>query len=172
MDFEMTMRLLFGDKAYHIASSGADPARRRNWLKKAVKKMLVQVDDLDTTVRHKERLMAELESVLKSLNRIKEPSWTLVYGLLRLSMRLLGYDYAKGAHCHTPSYWQTENQHLSTAICEGGDDDHDKNNAISVRRSVAGQLKGEGLSNFKIALVLNTKEYKIKNLLSELPPRR
>jgi hypothetical protein len=32
MEFELAMRLLFGEKAYHIASSASHPAHRREWL--------------------------------------------------------------------------------------------------------------------------------------------
>lgn len=170
MDFELTMRLLFGDSAYHIAGSEANPASRRNWLQKAVKSLLRHIDDLDTTDRHKKMLMTELEAVSRLLKRAKEPSWAIIYRMFRFSIRLIGFDYVRGARCHTPSYWQTVEQRHTAHILEGGDvmqHCYDRNDAISIRRAVVENLTTQGLTNFKIALVLNTTEYQIKKLRSE-----
>jgi len=38
MDFEITMRLFLGDKAYHIAGQENHDKYRREWLLKAAKK--------------------------------------------------------------------------------------------------------------------------------------
>lgn len=167
MDFELTMRLIFGKKAYHIAGAESDPVNRRQWLKKAIRRLLRHVDDLDTTVRHKQMLMSDIDELLAQLKSIKEPSWAIVYRLLRLCFRLFGYDYVRGAKCHTPVYWQTEGQYYTSHILEGGDvmeDVSDKNDAISVRHDVVMSLNNQGLSDFKIALVLNTTEYAVKQL--------
>lgn len=89
MEFELTMRLLFGDRAYHIASSHGHPAYRREWLQKAVRKLLRIVNAIEATTPHKERLMRELGKVSAHLKGAKEPSRELVYALFRLAMRLL-----------------------------------------------------------------------------------
>ena len=44
MRFEITMRLLFGKKAYQIAGTEANPKHRRDWLQKAVHKLMRAVD--------------------------------------------------------------------------------------------------------------------------------
>src|SRR2546428_618712 len=111
MEFELAMRLLFGEKAYHIASLASHPTHRREWLQKAVKKLLRISNELDTTPRHKQMLMTELEVVSRLLKKTTDPSWELVFHLLRLSMRLLGFDFVRGARCHTPTYHQTAAQH-------------------------------------------------------------
>ena len=43
-------------------------------------------------------------------------------------------------------------------------DYYDKKDAVSARIKLAEQLKKEGLTDFKIALVLNTTEYQIKKM--------
>ena len=40
----------------------------------------------------------------------------------------------------------------------------DRRDAVSLRREVVESLKTKGLEDFKIALVLNTSEYKVKQL--------
>jgi DNA-binding CsgD family transcriptional regulator len=166
MRFELTMRLLFGDKAAHqIAGLEADPKRRRAWLQKAIRKLMHLVDGLDTTLRHKKIIMAELEAMEELLKESEEASWDIVYRLLRLSLRLLGFD--QGAKCHTPVYFQTLDQHFITLLLSGGDvREHynEKKNAITIRESVVKGLRAQGLDDFKISLVLNISEYEVKKL--------
>ena len=167
MDFELTMRMLFGDKAYQIASQEAHPTHRRKWIGKAVKQLLRDADKFDTTVRHKKMLLADLEAISNMLKGVKEPSWSIIYRLLRVCVRLFGYDFPHGARCHTPAYWQNSSQHYTAEIFQGGDamlDYYDEQDTISVRQTVVMDLKKQGLSDFKIALVLNTTEYAVKQL--------
>ena len=49
MDFEITVRLFLGDKAYHIAGQENHDRYRREWLLKAAKKILRRIDVLETT---------------------------------------------------------------------------------------------------------------------------
>lgn len=169
MRFETTMRLLFGEKAYQIAGTEANPKHRREWLQKAVREMMRVVNTLDTTPRHKQLLMAELEAITELLKGTKEASWDLVYRLFRLSFRLLGFDYVQGTKCHTPVYYQTPNQYFTSQLLGGGDpmqDYYDKKNAISIRQSIIKNLKAQGLDDFKVSLVLNTTEHEVKKLRS------
>ena len=53
MDFELTMSLLFGDKAYQIAGTEANPKHRREWLQKSVRELLRVTNALDATPRQK-----------------------------------------------------------------------------------------------------------------------
>lgn len=166
MEFELTMRLLFGNRAYQIAGSVTHPTYRREWLKKAIKRLTRVVNDLDTTPRHKRMLLSELDATSLILRGIKEPSWDLVCRLLRLAMRLLGFDYVRGAHCHT-GYYQTPSQHFTSTLLDGGDalqDHYDRKDAISIRRQVIRDLAAQGFDDFKISLVLNTTEYHVKQL--------
>ena len=178
MQFEITMRLLFGEKAYQIAGIEANPKHRREWLQKAVRELLRLVNALDTTPRHKKMLMAELEAVSRALKGAAEPSWEVVYRLFRLCMRLFGFDYVAGARCHTPAYWQTPDQRHTERILDGDDPMRgyeEEKDAVSIRRDVVEELRKKGLDDFKISLVLNTSEYAIKQLRSNLlvrPTRR
>ncbi len=167
MHFEHTMCLLFGKKAYQIAGSEVNPVSRRKWLQKAVRELLRVVNSLYTTPRHKQMLMAELEAITQLLKGTKEPPWVLVYRLFDLSFRLLGFD--NGAKCHTAVYFQTQEQYYRAQVLSGGDPMQaydDRKDAISVRRSVVRVLKDKGFDDFTISLVLNTTEYKVKQLRS------
>lgn len=169
MDFEITMRLLFGDRAYHIADLELNQKHRRDWLQKSIKKLRKQVDKVDTTIRHKELLSAELEKIAELLKGCIEPSWDLTYGLFRLVFRLLGYDYVKGSRCYTPTYWRSIEQHYTSVILDGGDamqHYYDQQNALTIRRTIVEQLVAKELDTYTIALVLNTTEYEVKRLRS------
>jgi len=167
-DFELTMRLLFGDKAYHIASSQDSPSQRRKWVQKSIRKLMLIVNDLDTTLRHKQMLMGELDVIAKLVKGANEPPWELVYRFLRLTSRLLGYDYV-GIKRYSLSYWQSLEQHYAALPSNGGgvmQKYSDQKDAISIRRSVVENLKSKGFDDFKISLVLNTTEYEVKQLCS------
>ena len=172
MNFERTMRLLFGEKAYHIADEHGSVQGRRTWLTKALQLLTQEVDKLDTTIRHQQMLMGELEAIAVLVKTEREASWSLVYRLFRLASRLMGFDYVHGSKCHTAIYWQTPAQNLNSVVFEGGDimqDYYDKQNAIAVRRSLVANLKSQGLSDFRISLVLNITEYQVKKLRSASP---
>jgi len=66
MRLEFTMRLLFGEKAYQIASLEANPVHRREWLQKAIRKLL-----------RRQVLMGELEAISKALKGTKVANWEL-----------------------------------------------------------------------------------------------
>ncbi len=172
MKFEMTMRLFFGNKAYHIAGQERTAKYRAEWLAKIGKVLLKHIDEIDTTPRHKQMLMAEAESFQKEARLAKADPWNLVYVLVRLCGRFLGYDSMRGAKVHTPTYHQDCEQYYTVAMRQGGDtmqDYYDKKDAISTRRSVVELLKTQGLDDFKIALVLNTSEYEVKKLRKGIP---
>jgi hypothetical protein len=169
MQFENTMRILFGEKAYQIAGIEANPKYRREWLQKAVRELLRLVDSLDTVPRHKKMLMLEIEAVSSALKGSAEPSWELVYRLFRLCMRLFGFDYMSGVRCHTLAYWQSPSQHYTVRLMEGEDavrGEEEEKDAISLRRGVAKELKKRGFDDFKISVVLNTSEHAVKQLRS------
>ncbi len=167
MKFEMTVRLFFGDKAYQIAGQERTAKYRAEWLAKIGKVLLKQIDEIDTTPRHKQMLMTEAESFWKDVRLVKADPWSLVYTLVRLCGRLLGYDFVRGVKVHTPTYYQTCEQYYSTATIQGAEalqSYYDKKDTISIRRSIVEQLKEQGFSDFKIALVLNISEYEVKKL--------
>ena len=166
MRFELTMKQFFGNKAYQIAGSAGNRSEVRRWLDKAVKKMMKDVDKIETTTRHRKMLLFELESLRKELKQLEDPL-PLIYTLFSLCSRFLGYDYCKGGSYHTPIYYQTPGQYYTVKIWEGGDamqDYYDKKDILSVRQETAKSLKNQGYDDFKVALVLNVSEYEVKKL--------
>jgi len=158
------MMLLLGNKAYQIAGQEANPKHRREWLQKAIKRLMKIFNNLDTTTDHKKALLRTLESISKEVQSIEEPSRDLVYSLFSLSFCLIGF----GGGRHTPVYYQDPDQYYTAHILRGNDGQRyqDKQDAISVRQSVVKELNKKGFDDFKIALVLNTTEYHVKQLRS------
>ena len=115
----------------------------------------------------KKVLMAALEEVSSELTASDHPSWDLVYRLLRLTLRLYGFGYA-GTRCYSLAYWQTPDQRLTEELFEGGYSrlQNGRADAVSLRRQVVEDLSGKGIDDFRIALVLNTSEYAVKQLRS------
>jgi len=113
--------------------------------------------------------MAALERVSRELTASDHPSWGLVYSLLRLTLRLYGFGY-DGAKCYSLAYWQTPEQRHTEELFEGGDSrwQNERADAVSLRRQVVEELSGKGIDDFKIALILNTSEYAVKQLRSNL----
>jgi hypothetical protein len=170
MLFEFTMRLYFGDKAYQTAGQVNNPKHRREWLRKVIRLLMKQIDTLDTTPRHKQVLMANAEAIRDAIGRNDAPSWDLILRLVAFIGRLLGLDFHRGSRCHSIAYFQTPAQYYTADLLAHGDalQDYDKKDAVSIRREVIAFLKGKGLSDFKVALVLHTTEYEVKKLQKEL----
>jgi len=51
-DFEYTMRLFFGDKAYHLDDAWFIPKRRNRWLRRAFKRIAKDFNELDSPPEH------------------------------------------------------------------------------------------------------------------------
>jgi hypothetical protein len=171
MVFELTVRLFLGEKAHQCAGEESSIKSKCEWLQKVAKKIMKRIDELDTTTRHKQMLASEAEQFLKKVQSSKASPWEAVYVLLRLCGRLLGFDYLRGSIVHTPIYYQSYSQYYTSHILQGGDvmqDYYDQKDIVTTRKYIVKQLKEDGLSDFKIALVLNTSEYQIKKLRKEL----
>ena len=167
MQFELTMQTFLGDKAYHIADQAYDLASRKAWYKKALKKIVLKVHEIETSTKHKEQLARLSQQLLQCLENKKFSEAEFSLYLLRLTGLLLGMSLARGVNIATPMYYQTPNQHFTEVIINGGDalqNYYDEKNSVAVRRKVVKQLKEEGLSDFDISLVFNTSEYQIKKL--------
>lgn len=167
MQFEYTMQLFFHKGAEHIAGQANSRTHRRDWLLKALCVILKQIDRIETTPRHRQVLMANVEAVQHSLRRDSEPSWELAFRLFAVVGRLLGFDFNAGARCHTLAYYQTPSQHFTADLLAHGhpaEHEQDKKDAVTLRGQVISSLKSAGVSDFKIALVLNTTEYEVKKL--------
>ena len=172
MDFELTMSMFFGDRAYGIAGSEGSQKYRSQWLRRAVGQMLKIAQSIETTERHRRMILGELQAISDGLKPSETPKWSVVYAMVRLIGRLLGYDYVRAARCHTPVYWQSSGQYLNTVVFEGGDimqDYYDQKNAVAIRRQVVESMRRQGHTDYVISQVLNTTEYQIKKLRHEDP---
>ena len=173
MDFEVSMRQFFGNNAYHIADGAGNPKFAKKWLIKAVRRMQKDVIALETTTRHKERLMSDLEQIEKSLKESKN-EWHTIFRLFFLCSRFLGYDFADGLKYLTPFYHQTLNQHYYSKNNESSDfntlEEHSKDikNAVAKQKEIIKSLRKEGNDDFHVSLVLGMSEYRVKKLKKEI----
>lgn len=169
MLFEHTLRLFYGEKAHQTAGQANHPKYRGDWLVKILRTILKRIDKIETSPRHKKSLLGTAENASNAIGN--EPTWQLVYRLLALIGKLLGYGSQKGALVHSVCYWQNEEQYFTEDILTGGSGSRlheDKDDALSVRQEIVHFLKKKGHSNFKIALVLQTSEYEVQRLQREL----
>ena len=171
MLFEMTMQIFLGDKAYQIAGQASNDKYKKEWYKKALKKVILKVQKIETSTMHSKQLAHASEQALKCLENTNFTEAEFSLHLLRLTGVLIGIVPARGACIATPMYYQTHDQYFTEVIINGGDtlqDYYDKKNSVAIRRKIILQLKQEGLSDFDISLVLNTSEYQVKKLRKEL----
>ena len=88
--------------------------------------------------------------------------------LLAFIGRLLGVSYNRGAILYTVSYWQSDSQRFTSAVFDGvkAEDDYrsEKQDAVSIRKHIVESLTQQGISDFKVAVILNTTEYEVKQL--------
>lgn len=167
MRFEHTLMLFFGRSAYQTAGQAGTPKLRRAWLRRILRVLLKTIDKIETTPRHKQVLMATTEKLLEDVGSRDQPTWALVYGLIAILGRVIGFDLQRGHRLHTISYWQTKGQYYVSDMLLGGDalqNFDDRLDAVTIRQRLVQTLKDEGLSDFKIALVLNATEHEIQQL--------
>jgi hypothetical protein len=170
LSFEYTIRMFLGDKAFHIAGLVHNPKHRKKYFRQAIKQVLKQIDRIDTNTAHKKRLFSAAQSLLSEFQSRKLCDITVSIKFLRLVGILLGYSGVKGAILNTPFYYQTPGQHHTETILNRIDthsEDNEKN-VIAKRTEIIGQLKSDGMTDFDIALILNTSEYQIKKLRRQL----
>jgi len=160
------MQLLFGDRAYQIAGMEANWRSRRAWLRRALKLMMREVTSLDTTPRHREMLIAELDAISTLITTSKDASWELVYRFFRVCSRFLGFDYSNGAKCHSVAYWQDAGQRFTSELLAGkaNPSDDDPQSILALRRAIVAELDVKGIDSFGIGLILNCSEHQVKQI--------
>lgn len=171
MQFETCMRRVFGDEASHIASSCLNENYRAEWVSRLVKHLVRDVQDLDSTQKHRERISYLLEALLKENWRGEDASWAVVFDLLALVTELLGYEGIKGHRTYIPLYWQDMQTHLDIGNERGlGDQLMAEFQSAAARRvQVIRYLQEQGLTDFEVAMTLKTSEYEVKKL-KKCPP--
>jgi hypothetical protein len=78
------------------AGTAVDGKFRSKWVKRFLKRLIRDAQDLDTTQDHRESISALLEICLKEKWTSKEASWNLVFSLLMLLAGLMGYQGMSG----------------------------------------------------------------------------
>ncbi len=168
MAFELLMARILGQKAYQSAGQFANPTTRNDWLRKTFNLMLKEIDEIDTTSRHKQMLMRDLQAAIDGLSISHDPSWEMIFSLISACARFLGHDYS-GARVNTPSYWQSSDQRFTQLIFESAEHKFEniKEDAVTIRAKICVDLRANGTDTFTIALALNTSEHQVKKLIRE-----
>lgn len=171
MLFETTVRAFLGNKAYHIAGEARIEKYRLRWYRKVLAKVVRCAHEIDAPAKHKEQLelfSAQLLTLVKA-RKVDEQAFSL--HLLRFVGVLLGFLSLRGSCLSNPVYFQSPSQYYTQLMFNGGDpmqDYYDRQTATGIRARLVEQLKGEGLNDFQISLVLNVTEYQVKKLRAEL----
>lgn len=165
MLFEVTMRLFLGDEAYQIAGQVYNEKYRKEWYRKALRKIIRRVQEIDTTTKHRETISHFSERALEVLSQKHINENKLSLYLLCLTGSLLGFAVTGTLPVYLRTF-ETE------ALSEGTDAielmQNYKSNSTTVRKRISKQLREEGLNDFQVSLVLNTSEYQVKKLRREL----
>ena len=165
--FENVMGLFLGENAHQCASEEANEKARNKRLNSVAKVILKRIDEIDTTTRHKKKLLFAAEEFYDATKKGNISTKNLLYNLLWLCGGLLGFEFngRTNAITHSLVYWQDKNQYMTSNILDGNDDSQeyeDKKNIFNTRIKIIKKLKEEGLTYYKIALIFNTTEYQIK----------
>ena len=166
MDFELCMRRVFGDEAVHIAGGCLDDSFRQMWVKKLLKQLIRDAQDIDSHQKHREHISAMLEFLLKRGWTGDKASWSIVFNLLSFIADLLGYAGAKGTRAYTPMFCQSLQTHLDIGNATGKADEllEEYASAARNRAEVVKYLKEKGLTDFDVAMALKTTESEVKKL--------
>jgi len=178
MNFELAMREILGDKAYHSADSAGNPTSIKKICKKALNKIKERIDNIVTMdERLRAMLFSEISYLEKEISKIDKESndWEIISILFHIIARLLGYDWISGKVCREIIYYQTKDQMYcdyvnDCAVAENRRKKYDtlwkESNEIYLKRyKEVIRLKEEGFHPNQIARIMNTSEYAVKQML-------
>ena len=166
--FEYTIRSYLGQKASHITVLTHSEISRKKWYRKVIKKIIREIQQIETGSTHKEKLVSWSENCLNALNErpYKDIRFTLC--VLRLLNVLLGFHGGlEPRRIAILGYFQTPYQHFTETTAEEDKDylpNYYDESTFSARKKLIGQLKDEGKTYFEISLILNLSEYEIKKI--------
>src|SRR5215475_245988 len=104
--FEHTLCLFLGNKAAHTAGQANHPMHRRYWLTKVCRLILKRIETLNTTPRRMQSLLTTARYASTQLSTATQPTWRLVFQLLMLIGKLLGYGNQRQTLFDLVSSWQ------------------------------------------------------------------
>lgn len=172
-DFEKAVRLILGDKAYHIADSSLNMSSIKKLLQEALNKIRERIDEIITMdERLIEMLFLDLDRLKWDIKSIdKTPKASLIANFLSIIGRLLGYDWMDGRTYRTPVYFRTKSEEFADYRNRKGSSyrkfREEENNLVLERHKITKELKAKGLTTNQIARVLNITEYAVNQLLKD-----
>jgi len=171
-NFEMGMRQILGDKAYHTSDYAAIPKESKKVMLKATKKLSKRIDEIITMdERLRERLLSDIESLEKEIRSIDKScnEMDIIGIFFSILSRLLGYDWIDGEIHRTPVYFQTRAQERLNyqygKTWERGEEELQKIDLILERYGFVKLLKEKGREINEIARVLNISDYAVRQIL-------
>jgi|GEM_PF-3647127 len=172
MQFEEAMRLWFGGGAWGIANTAHDTAARNKWLRKWIKLLTKEVEQLETDALHKDRLMILVDDFEQSFRKAENATWSQIFSLINLIGALMGHLDFNGMQSRTLVYAYEDFFHYldSGENCPSIGRFRDLPTILKARLEVVKYLEGSGLAQWRIAQVLNTSVHAIKRLKAELKP--
>lgn len=174
LNFEYAVRQFLGNAAHGIAGMAQDKKSFRRELRGCVPVMKKRIDMLDTTTRHKEMLMGNVEKLSELLKQRKGGTdEEIIVELFWLVSRLFGFDAISGRIYNQPFYHQYFSQFIDEQVAWGKKDfgaahKENKNNIITLRKETYHYLANRGLPDQVIAGIMNTSEYNIKKLKHDI----
>jgi len=122
--FEYVMGLFLGKNAHQCAGEETNKNARNKRLNNVAKVILKRIDKLDTTTRHKKKLLLGAEKFFEATKGRNISTTNLLYNLLWLCGGLLGFESngRMNAITHSLVYWQNKDQYMTSNILEGNDD--------------------------------------------------
>lgn len=168
MVYEYMLRQFLGKKAYNTEWSQFSNSNKA-WIKKCISEISQTIDWFDTDLRHKELMLNSIQWIryLLSVKKNDERNlWYIIFYLLDLISRILGYDYLLWKKIRTIAYFQTQWQNYSEHYHRGDDMTNYLygKNIVSQRRKIYTFLKQDWLSDYEISEILNISEYEIKKI--------
>ena len=178
MTFELAMREILGDEAYHSAGSVTNPSSIKKICKKALNKIKQRIDNIATMdERLRAMLFSEIHYLEEEISKIDKENndWEIISILFHIIARLLGYDWISGKICREVIYYQTKDQAYRDYVNDYTAAENRRKkygtlwkeaNEIYLRRyKEVFRLREEGFHPNQIARIINTTEYAVKQML-------
>ncbi len=178
--FEMAMREILGDKAYHSADSAGHAASIKKICKKVLRKIKERVDNIVTMdERLRAMLFAEISYLEEKISKIDKENndWEIISILFHIIARLLGYDWVSGKVCREVIYYRTSDQEYRDFINDFTSYENRRKKYETLWKEAEDiymrrykeilRLKKEGYHPNQIARIMNTTEYAVNQLLKD-----
>lgn len=172
---ESTVRVLLKDEGGGLPDNCNSEELCAEWFRKAWAVIDQDLDNLDTTERHRQVLCTSSNKVLDAVKTGLAPSWEIIYSLLFFISKLMGFGFSGKKHYELivtqpdSCYWQEQ---IDANQFDPLQSYHDEKNIVSKRSELVKYLHTEkGESYRDIAKILNLTEFQVKQLKRKEFPR-